>query len=162
MRFIVTQKIFSFADSFIIHDENQRPVYKVEGRLFSFGNKLTIYNMSGGEAVYIEQKLFKFLPEYHLHRQGIRLAIIKKEFTFMKPRFNIQSQLGNYKVEGDFFNYNFDIRKGRDVVARVNKKFFAMRDTYGIDIADGEDAELLLAMCIVIDQVLHDNNHNNN
>lgn len=162
MRFIVTQKLFSFADYFVIHDENQRPVYKVEGRLFSFGNKLSIYDMGGTEQIYIEQKLFKFLPEYHLFRQGQKLAVIKKEFTFMKPRFNIQGQSGAYIVEGDFFNYNFSVKKDRQIVATVSKKFFAMRDTYGIDIADGEDVEFLLAVCIIIDQVLHDNNHNSN
>lgn len=162
MKFIIKQRIFSFADSFVIYDENNRPAYQVEGKLFTFGNKLRIYDMNNQEQVYIEQKLFKLLPEYHLFEKGQRVAIVKKEFTFFKPRFNITATSGNYTVEGNPFAYNFRIVQDGRVVARVDKAFFAFKDTYAVDIEPGADEGLLLAMCIVIDQTLHDNNHNNN
>lgn len=162
MRFIVTQKLLSLADSFVIHDEYNNPVYNVEGKLFALGSKLKLYNMNGGEEIYIEQQLFKFLPEYHLYRKGHKLGVIKKEFTFLKPNFNIQATSGHYKLEGDFFSHNFNIIKGGKPVAQISKKFFAMRDSYTIDIVPGEDESFLLGICIVIDQVLHENNHNNN
>ena len=57
--------------------------------------------------------------------------------------------------------YNFRILKDGRVVARVDKAFFSFRDTYAVDISPGEDEGFLLAVCIVIDQTLHDNNHNN-
>ena len=162
MRFIVKQKILSFADSFVIHDENNRPAYQVQGKLFAFGDKLRIYDMNNQELVYIEQKLFRLLPEYHLFERGKRVAVVKKGFTLFKPRFDIESQSGSYTVEGNFFAYNFRILKEGTVVARVDKAFFAFKDTYSVEISPGADAGLLLAMCIVIDQTLHDNNHNNN
>ena len=162
MRFSVKQKILSFSDSFVIHDENNKPVYKVAGKLFAFGDKLRIYDMNNQERVYIEQKLFKLLPEYHLFGKGERLAVVKKEFTLFKPRFNITSTTGLYTVEGNLFSYNFRILKEGSVVAKVDKAFFAFRDTYSVDIPAGEDEALLLAVCIVIDQTLHDKNHNNN
>ena len=162
MRFIIKQRLLSFADSFVIHDENKQPVYRVEGKLFAFGDKLRIYDMNNQEQVYIEQKLFKLLAEYHLFQKGVRVAVVKKAFTLFRPKFDIQSQNGNYTVEGNLFAYNFRILKEGFVVATVDKAFFAFRDTYSVDIAPGEDEGLLLAMCIVIDQTLHDNNHNNN
>ena len=33
--------------------------------------------------------------------------------------------------------------------------------TYGVDISNEEDPVFMLALVIVLDQVLHDNNHNN-
>lgn len=161
MRFIIKQKILSLSDSFVVHDENNNPAYKVVGRLFSLGDQLTIYDMNNQEQIYIQQKIFKLLPEYHFFRQGRRVAIVKKEFTFFKPRFNIESEYGSYDVEGNFFGYNFSILKERSTVARVDKAFFAFRDTYSVDIPSGEDNVFLLAICIIIDQTLHDNNHNN-
>lgn len=162
VRFVVKQKILSFSDSFVIQDENNRPAYKVEGKLFAFGDKLRIYDMNNQERVYIEQKRFKLLPEYHLFEKGNRVAIVKKEFTLFKPRFNIESTSGRYTVDGNFFGYNFRILKEGIVAARVDKAFFAFRDTYSVEVSPGEDEGLLLAMCIVIDQILHDDNHNNN
>lgn len=162
MRFIVKQKILSFSDAFVIRDENNNPVYQVQGKLFAFGDKLRIYDMNSQEQIYIEQKLFKLLPEYHLFENRRRVAIVKKGFNLFKPRFSIESELGYYTVEGNFFAYNFKILKDGVVVARVDKAFFSFRDTYSVEIAPGENPVLLLAMCIVIDQTLHDDNHNNN
>ena len=33
---------------------------------------------------------------------------------------------------------------------------------YGVDIVEGEDYGFALSLVIVIDQVIHDDNHNNN
>jgi uncharacterized protein YxjI len=40
-------------------------------------------------------------------------------------------------------------------VAEVSKRWFAFSDTYGVDIADGEDDVLILASAVVIDLVAH-------
>jgi uncharacterized protein YxjI len=40
-------------------------------------------------------------------------------------------------------------------VATVSKRWFSLRDTYGIEIADGEDDVLILASAVVVDQVCH-------
>ncbi|MDR5658495.1 hypothetical protein RH915_03230 [Serpentinicella sp. ANB-PHB4] len=51
--------------------------------------------------------------------------------------------------------------KNGKYVASVNKKWLSFADTYMTDIADDEDQPFMLALVIVIDQVLHDRNHNN-
>ena len=45
---------------------------------------------------------------------------------------------------------------GGAAVAQVSKRWFSWRDTYGIDIASGEDDVLLLACAVVIDMASHD------
>lgn len=161
MKFIVKQKILSFSDSFVIYDEDESPVYKVIGKLFAFGDQLTIYDMNDEEQIYIKQKIFKLMPQYHFFKQGRKIAVIKQKFTFLKPKFNIESDLGSFKIEGNLLSYNFKILKDNAVIARVDKAFFAIRDMYAVDIAPGEDEGFLLALCIIIDQTLHDRNHNN-
>lgn len=162
MIYKVQQKIFSFADNFTIKNQYDEDCFIVRGKIFTLGNKLKIEDLQGRELVYIEQKLFRFFPEYNIYLEGQHLARVKKEFTFLKPRFNIQSSMGNYKIDGNFISHNFAIYKGEEIVARIDKKFFAFADTYAVDIADTENQPFMLALVIVIDQVLHDNNHNNN
>lgn len=162
MIYQIKQKIFSFGDKFSIKDEMGQDVFYVRGKVFSLGNKLSIEDLDGNEVVYIEQKLFKFLPEYSIYLYGSYAAKVKKELSFFKSSFVIDSSFGNYKVEGDFFSLNFTILKNGITVAKVDKEFFSFSDTYGADINDNEDQAFMLALVIVIDQVLHDNNHNNN
>lgn len=161
MRYLVRQRIFAFNDSFHITDENQRPVFQIEGKLLTIGNKLNIYDMSGNQLIYIEQKLLRFLPEYEIYEAGRLVARVKKQLTFLKAKFNIESDYGNFTVEEDLFGYNFSILRDGKQIAIVNKKLISFSDTYAVDIAEGEKDEFVLALVIVIDQVLHDNNNNN-
>lgn len=161
MRYIVRQRIFSFGDSFNITDEFERPIFQVQGKVFALGNKLNIYDMAGNHLIYIEQKLFKFLPEYYIYRGDAQVAKIKKQLTFFKSKFDIESVYGRFEMDGDIFSYNFNIYKDGRQVASVSKKFISFSDTYSVDIVEGESHEFILALVIVIDQVLHDNNRNN-
>jgi len=40
-------------------------------------------------------------------------------------------------------------------VATVSKRWFSWTDTYGVEIADGEEDVLILATAVVIDMVCH-------
>jgi uncharacterized protein YxjI len=46
--------------------------------------------------------------------------------------------------------------KGSGTVARISKHWFTLRDTYGIDVAPGEDDGLVLALVVAIDEMAHD------
>ena len=46
-------------------------------------------------------------------------------------------------------------RDGR-TVATVSKQWFTFRDTYGVEIEDGEDAVLILASAVVVDMACHE------
>jgi uncharacterized protein YxjI len=157
MKFYIRQKIFSLGDNFNIKDVSGNDVFNVEGKIFSMGNKLRIYDMYNNEIVYIEQELFKLLPEYNIYLKGNYAAKVKKEFAFFSNRFDIDSNMGNFKIEGDFFAHDFSIVKDGSIVAKVNKKWVDWGDTYEIDINEQQDYGFILALVIVIDQVLHDN-----
>jgi uncharacterized protein YxjI len=157
MRFLIRQRIFSLTDSFTIKDELQNDRYLVRGSFFSLGDKLRIYDLLGNELVYIEQKLFRLMPEYEIYLAGKLAGRVKKKFTLFSHRFEIESELGNYTVEGDFFGLDFTIRKNNYPAAVVSKKFFSLSDTYGVEIGEQENEVFMLALVIVIDQTIHDN-----
>ncbi|AFS79325.1 hypothetical protein DUF567 [Gottschalkia acidurici 9a] len=159
MKYIVRQKIFSLGDIFNITDEFGKPIFQVEGKIFSIGNKLNIYDMNEKHLIYIEQKIFKFLPEYNIYIRDIQVARVKKQLTFFKSKFDIESNYGNFEIDGDIFDYNFSIYRNGRPIASVDKKYISFSDTYSVNIAEGEKDEFILALVIVIDQVLHDNNN---
>ncbi|MFZ5990071.1 MAG: LURP-one-related/scramblase family protein [Bacillota bacterium] len=158
MRYIVRQKIFSLGDSFTIKDEANNDAFIVRSQLLSFGRKLRIYGLQGDELCFIEQEVFRFLPEYNIYVDGELTAKVKKKFALFKNDFDIESSKGNFYVEGEFWAHEFNIYSDRQLVGRVSKKFFSFTDTYGVEILNEEDGMLTLALAVVIDMVCHDNN----
>jgi len=161
MKYIIKERIFTLTDKFIIEDEEGYPRYEVVGKLLSLGNKLRIYDLDGEELVYIEQKLLKLLPEYNIYQKGHLVGKVKKEFTFFKPSFVIESSYGNFTLQGDILHHDFDILKDGRSVAWINKRWLSFSDTYSVEISDLVDQAFILAIVIVLDQIFYDGNNNN-
>ncbi|HMJ18782.1 MAG TPA: LURP-one-related family protein [Gemmatimonadaceae bacterium] len=158
MRYVMRQKILSLADNFTIKDEQERDVYVVKGKLFSFGDKLSFQDTAGNELVYIDQRLLNWGPTYELWRGAELLAVVKRElFSFIHHRFTVDVPGPNdLEAEGDFLDHEYTFDRGGNVVATVSKRWFSWTDTYGIEIAEGEDPVLVLASAVVVDMVCHD------
>jgi uncharacterized protein YxjI len=157
---MVSQKIFSLGDKFTIKNEGGEDCYYVQGKVFSMGNKLHFYDLSGNERFYIEQKLFRFLPEYILFSEGKEVARVKKEFTFFKPSFIVNSIYGNINIQGDIFSHEFAVNINEQCMATVSKQWFTFGDHYGVDVSAQADDAFILALIIVLDQVIYDGNKN--
>lgn len=158
MRYVMRQKILAWGDDFTIRDGNGRDVFLVDGRAFSFGDKLSFQNMLGEELAFINQKLLSWGPTYEIHSRGQRVAVVRKDlFTFFKCRFTVDVPgPDDLEATGDFWDHEYEFNRGRRCVATVSKKWFSWTDTYGIDIAPGQFDVLILASAVVIDLVCHD------
>ena len=153
MKLYIKQKVFSFLDSFTVKDEMENDRYYVQGEFLSLGRKLHICDPHGTELLSIEQKLFRFLPQYDLIRNGDVAATICKEFTFFKPSYVIDGM--PFTVEGDFFDHTYEILRNGTPVASIYKEWFTWGDSYVVDIfSNSVDELMVLAIAITIDCVL--------
>lgn len=152
MRFYIKQKVWSFKDRFTIKDDVERDVYDVEGELFTFAKKIRLVNQQNEEQLYIEQKLWRFLPEFDLFDKGVKVATVKKELTLFKNNYTISGP--DWHIEGSVMAHDYVIKEGRKVVADINKKWLSWGDTYEIIIHDEKAVALLLGVVIVIDAVI--------
>lgn len=157
MRYVMKQKLFSFGDDFTIRDAEGRDVFFVDGKAFSFGDQLSFRDMQGRELAYIRQKLLSWGPTYEIYRDGEPAAIVKKElFTFFRCRFTVDVPgPDDLEAAGDFMDHEYELTRDGRHVATVSRKWFSWSDTYGVDIAEGEDDVLILASTVVIDMVCH-------
>jgi len=160
MRYVMRQKLLSLADNFTIKNEQEQDVFLVKGKVFSFGDKLSFQDLAGNELVFIDQRLLNWSPTYELWKGDQLLAVVKRElFSFIHHRFTVDVPGPNdLEAEGDFLDHEYTISRGGSVVATVSKRWFSWADTYGIEIADGEDDVLVLATAVVVDMVCHDHN----
>lgn len=156
-RYRMQQKWFSLGDDFSIKDEAGNEAFCVDGRAFSWGSKLSVEDSSGREVAFIAQTLLAWGPTYEIRREGVTAAIVKKHlWTLFQARFSVDVPgPGDLEATGDFLDHEYSITRGEGVVATVSKRWFSWTDTYGIDVAHGEDDVLVLCVAIVIDLCCH-------
>ena len=157
MRYLMKQKLFCWGDDFAIRNEAGEDVFFVDGKAFSLGDKLSFQDLAGRELAFIRQKLLAWGPTYEIHRDGALAAIVKKHlFTLFRCKFTVDVPGPDaLEAQGNFLDLEYTFRRAGRPVAEVSKRWFAWSDTYGVDIADGEDDVLVLASTVVIDMVCH-------
>ena len=158
MKLYMKEKVFSFHDRFKILDEHGLDKYFVEGELFSLGKRLHLLDVHGQEVARIRQQLFTFLPRYTVFVRGREIGEIRKEFTLFYQRYVIDS-LG-WEIEGSFWEHEYEIRRGGQVIARIYKEWFTLGDCYCLDIADPGDELAVVAVVLTIDCVAEASSNN--
>ena len=161
MKLYMKQKIFSWSDTFTVKDAAGEDKYFIEGEVFSFGKKLHVYDRSGREVAFIHQKLWSFLPRYMVAVNGIDVAEIVKEFTFLRPKYSILGP--GWDVSGSFWEHDYEVTENGRPVVSIRKEWMTWGDTYELDIADPGNEVMALAVVLAIDCVLDaQQNANNN
>lgn len=158
MRYVMRQRFWSWGDDYRIRDASGNEVYFVDGKVFSWGDKLSFQDPSGHELAFIRQKLLNWGPTYHIEKDGRVLAEVRKHlFTLFRCKFTVDVPgPDDLEASGDLLDHEYTFRRHGRVVAEVSKRWFSWTDTYGVDIADGEDDLLILASAVIIDLVCHD------
>jgi uncharacterized protein YxjI len=60
------------------------------------------------------------------------------------------------EAKGNIVDHEYKIERNGNQVAEVSRKWFRVRDSYGVELAPGQDDALLLAVTVCIDQMTHD------
>ena len=157
MRYMMKQKLFCWGDDFTIKDEAGTDRFFVDGKAFSLGKQLSFQDMQGQELAFIRQKLLAWGPTYEIYRDNGLFAVVKKElFTFFHCRFTVDVPgPDDLEAKGDFTDHEYEFWRQSGLRATVSKQLFAWSDTYGVDIAEGEDDILILASTVVVDMACH-------
>lgn len=149
MKLLFKQRLFSWFDSYDIFNEAGETVYTVKGQL-SWGHCLKIFDVSGMEIATVKEKIFTFLPKFEMYFGQRYIGCISKEFSFLKPRYNIDCN--GWHIDGDFFEWDYNIvDSSGHYVATVSKELFNWTDTYVIDVFDPQDALYALMLVLAID-----------
>ena len=149
MKLLFKQRMFSWFDSYDIYDENGNTLFVVKGQ-FSIGHLLKIFDANGNEVGFIKQKILTWLPKFEMYVGGQYVGCIKKDFTFLKPKYSVD--YNGWQVQGNWFEWDYNIVSySGQVVASVSKKLWNLTDTYMIDIQNPQDALYALMLVLAID-----------
>lgn len=149
MKLLFKQRFFSWFDSYDIYDEAGNTVYVVKGEL-SWGHLLRIYDAAGNDLGMIKEKVLTWLPKFEMYLGERYIGCISKEFSFFKPRYNIDCN--GWQISGDWLEWDYTIQgSSGQTVATVSKEIWNWTDTYAIDVSDPQHALCVLMMVLAID-----------
>ena len=151
--YVIKEKFFGLGDDFDITDDDGRAVYRVDGKVLSLRGRLVLEQPGAGEVASVERHLVALRPTYAVTIGGEKAADVRKHFfTPFRDKFTIDIPgPDDLEVTGNLLDHEYRIERDGDTVATASKRWFSLRDTYGVDIADGEDHLLILASVLALD-----------
>jgi uncharacterized protein YxjI len=158
-RYQMRQKMVSIGDDFWIENEQGQKVFKVDGKALRVRNTLKFEDAHGNELCKIQERMLRVKDSMEIEGPGgERLAMVKKALiTPLRDRWVVKIGNGpDLDVQGNILDHEYSIGEGRDKVAEVSKKWFRIRDTYGVSIDPGQNDVLILAVTVCIDQMAHE------
>jgi uncharacterized protein YxjI len=151
------QRMFSIGDDFWIENGEGQRTFKVDGKALRVRQTLELQE-GGGRTLYtIKEKLVSVRDVMTIEGPSGTVATVKKALISpLRERYNIEFAAGGeWKAQGNIVDHEYNIESDAGQIAEVGKKWFRVRDTYGVQVVPGQDDALVLAIAVVIDQMSH-------
>jgi len=158
MKYQMREQMLAIGDDYWIETDAGERAFKVDGKALRIRRTLILETPEGGELFTIRKKLLSIRGTMDIERGGKTVATVTKALIApLRERFSIAvGSGGNMEAKGNILDHEYVIERGGDTVAEVSKRWFRMRDAYGIEIAGADDDALIIAVTVCIDQMSHD------
>lgn len=114
-----------------VRDAQDAVVYHVTGKFLGIPKRMVISNASGQDVAQLSAKAF----------------------SFIKDKMTLEVMDGPaWALEGSFIEKNYTVTSEGRTVVQITQKWVTVRDQYSIDVADGVDAGLALAVVWAVDR----------
>lgn len=157
MRYVLKQRLLALGKDFDVKDAAGNDLYIVAGRVFSIGDRLSFRDRRGNELAEIRRRLFRWERTYEISRKGRPTVTVRRQrLALFHHRFDIDVPgAPEMQATGNFLDNEYEFVRDHEAVASVSRRWFAIADTYGVDIATGEDGIIILACAVIIDLACH-------
>ena len=157
-RYQMRQKLVAFGDDFYIENEAGQKVFKVDGKVLRVRDLLIFKDMQGNKLCQIQERMLTIKDTMAIEDgQGNEIAKVKKALiTPVRERWSVKIRNGpDLDVQGNILDHEYEIKEGRRKVAQVSKKWFRVRDTYGVEVAPDQEDVVILAVTVALDNMAH-------
>jgi len=157
-RYQMRQRMLSIGDDYTIENDHGERVFKLDGKALRLRKTILFKDMDGRELCKIQERMLHIRDSMEIEGpDGNRVAMVHKALiTPLRERWVINLEDGpDLHAHGNFVDHEYTIERDGAKVAEVSKRWFRVRDTYGVEVAPGENDVLILAATAVIDTMAH-------
>ena len=154
VRYQMREKLLSIGDDSWIENAAGERVYKVNGRALRVRQTLSFEDLDGNELCKIQERKLRVKDSMEIEGpDGDRVAMVKQALvTPLRARFDVKVEDGpDLRVQGNVVDHEYGIESDGTKIAEISKRWFRVRDTYGIEIAPGQDEIVVLAVAAAVD-----------
>ena len=156
-RFQMREKMISIGDDYWIEDESGAKVFKVNGKAARVRDTFKLEDTHGSTVASIQEKKLTVRDKIKIDLPDGKSATVKKALVGIRDRFHVDVDGGpEMKIHGNIVDHEYEIERDGDKVAEISKKWFRVRDSYGVAVFDETDTVLLLAITVAVDSLAHD------
>lgn len=150
-KYQMREKLMSIGDDYWIEDESGNKAFKVDGKAVRVRDTWVLEDSQGNEVATIREKKLSVRDAIKIEFDG-RDATVKKAMVGIRDRYHVEVENGeDLKVYGNVVDHEYKIERDGDEIAEISKKWFRIRDTYGVEVDDEADAVLVLAVTVAVD-----------
>ena len=157
-RYQLRQRMLSIGDDYVIENDRGERVFRLDGKALRIRKTILFEDMDGRELCKIQERMLRIKDSTEIEGpEGNKIAIVKKAMiTPLRERWIIKVEDGpDLHIQGNIVDHEYRIERDGAKVAEVSKRWFRVRDTYGVEVAPGEDDVLILASAAVLDTMAH-------
>jgi uncharacterized protein YxjI len=157
-RYIMRQRMVALGQDFVINDGYGRPAYKIDGKVRMIKESLKFRDMQGNLLYKLDEKVLRIRESFNILDANGQLAakVHNAIIDPLRERFTIEIPGSeNMTTRGKVIWAQYDVLRGGQQVAKISKQFsWIGRDQYVVDIVQGENDCLILAITVVIDMMV--------
>ncbi len=158
-RYQMRERMVSIGDDYWIENSAGQKVFKVDGKAVRVRDTLNFEDAHRNVLCKIQERMLRVKDVMEVEdANGNSVATIKKALISpIRDRFTVKIKNGpDLEVKGNILDHEYTIGEGRTKVAEVSKKWFRIRDSYGVQVDPDQDDVVILAVTVCIDQMAHD------
>lgn len=152
-RYQMREKLLSIGDDFWIEDESGARAFKVDGKAVRIRDTFVLRSSSGDEVAKIQERKLSVRDKMTIEWAG-QTATVHKALVGFRDRYKIEVEDGpELTAHGNLVDHEYRIDRDGEAVATVSRKWFRVRNSYGVEIGAGQDEVLMLAVTVCIDEM---------
>jgi uncharacterized protein YxjI len=157
-RYIMRQRMFALGQDFWINNAAGQPCFKIDGKVRVIKESLKFRDLQGNLLYKLDERVLRIRESFDILNPDGSLAakVHNAIFDPLRERFTIEIPgQEDMLTMGKVIWAQYDILRGGRQVAKISKQFsWIGRDQYVVDILQGENDCLLLAVTVVIDMMV--------
>ena len=151
LRYQMREKLLAIGDDYWIEDSSGNKAFKVNGKVARVRDTWILEDPSGHEVAKIRERKLTIRDAVKIEL-GDREATVKKALVGLRDRFHIEVDGGpDLKAHGNIVDHEYEIEQDGHKVAEISKKWFRVRESYGVEIKGEVDPAFILAITVAID-----------
>lgn len=155
-RFLMRHKILALGQDFWVKDEAGNEVFYVDNKLLALRKTYFIRDANNHELLKIQHKLLHIHRTMDIEQDGKLIASVQKNLiSLLRDSWTIAVPGGDeMTAHGDFLDHEYEIQQHGATLAHISKQWFALRESYGIEVFEGANSPLMIAIAIAIEDMM--------